>query len=332
MYTFEEIVGNEHIIKNLQSAVSNNKVSHAYIIDGIEGSGKMLLANTFAKTLQCEKGGNTPCNECISCHTFDSGNNPDIIYVVPTKTKALGIEDIRNQMVNILNIKPYKNKYKIFIIDNADTMTVQAQNAILKTIEEPPSYSVFILLSTNFSSFLPTVLSRCILIKLRPLSEEVIKKYIKDNLNVEEEKAGVYSAFALGSIGKAKKLIKSEEFGIKRQKIMEALNAIKKSDDIEIFELAKSFEDYKEEINEALDICFVWYRDLLMLKIFEDKRYIIEQDKYSELNLKAGEFESSQLFKILDIIENTRQRLDKNVNFQLALEIMFLKIKENLNG
>ena len=331
MYTFEEIVGNEHIIKNLQSAVSTNTISHAYIIDGAEGLGKKLLANTFAKTLQCEKGGTTPCDECISCHTFDSGNNPDIIYVVPTKTKALGIEDIRNQMVNIANIKPYKNKYKIFIIDNADTMTVQAQNAILKTIEEPTSYSVFILLSTNSASFLPTVLSRCILIKLKPLSEEIVKKYIMDNLKVSEEKAGVYSAFALGSIGKAKQLIESEEFAVKRQNIIDTLNKIKKSDDIEIFELAKSFEEYKEGINEALDICFMWYRDILVFKLLEDKKYVIEQDKYSELNFKTGEFESRQLFEILDIIENTRQQLEKNANFQLALEIMFPKIKENLN-
>jgi len=178
MYTFEEIAGNEHIIKNLQNAISGNRLSNAYIIDGADGCGKKLLAQTLAKTLQCEKGGVTPCNECISCHTFDSGNNPDVIYVVPSKTKAIGVDDIRQQMVNIANIKPYKNKYKIFIIDNAETMTVQAQNAMLKTIEEPPLYSIFIFLSNNSASFLPTVLSRCILLKLRALPESTVKKYI----------------------------------------------------------------------------------------------------------------------------------------------------------
>ncbi|MEI3523193.1 MAG: hypothetical protein V8Q36_03205 [Anaerotignum sp.] len=129
-------------------------VSHAYLLTGSSGSGKRLIADTFAKTLQCEAGGTEPCGHCRSCSAFDSGNHPDIVYVRPAK-KTLGVDDVREQILEDVSLKQYRYRYKIYIVEQADTMTVQAQNALLKTLEEPPAYAVFLLLAENQTAFLP---------------------------------------------------------------------------------------------------------------------------------------------------------------------------------
>lgn len=326
MYTFEEIKGHVHIVNNLQASIHHNKLSHAYIIDGAMGSGKKLLAGTIAKTLQCLKEGITPCCECISCKSFDSFNHPDVIYVKPTKTKSIGIDDIRTQISSILELKPYKYKYKIFIIEDADTMTVQAQNAILKTIEEPPSYAVFLLLSTHFNSFLQTILSRCVVIKLKPLGENIIKKYIMDHFSSDENMAKLYSVFSRGSIGQAEKIAASQEFINTRQEIIDLLTTIKDKDVISVFEVSKPLEAYKEDFDRILDIFYMWYRDIMILKSTENDRYIIQKDQMDHLKVSADKLSFENIFNAIDVIEQTRYKLGKNANFTLAVELMLLKL------
>lgn len=326
MYTFQEIIGNEYIIKNIQSAIKNNKLCHVYIIDGSKGLGKKLLANTLAKTIQCEKESISACCKCISCQTFDSGNNPDIIYLKPAKTKSIGVDDVRERINNIIQIKPYKYKYKIFIIENSDTMTIAAQNAILKTIEEPPSYAIFLLLSTNSNNFLSTILSRCALIKLKPLKESIIKNYVSTNLDIPENQVGVYTAFAQGSIGQAKELATSDIFIQIREEIIQLFTELKNKDIIQIFETAKGWELYKEDINNILSICLLWYRDILTAKNLENEKYIIQKDKLELIKKQAEQLDYNNIFKSIDIIEDTKFKLKQNANFQLTIEIMLLKL------
>ena len=133
MQGFEEVLGHEEIIRHLQNAVAMNKVSHSYIFAGETGSGKKLLANLFAMTLQCEKRGIEPCLECASCKKALSKNQPDIINVTHEKPNTISIEDIREQVIGDIQIKPYASPYKIYIINDAEKLTAQAQNALLKT-------------------------------------------------------------------------------------------------------------------------------------------------------------------------------------------------------
>ncbi len=140
---FKDVVGHKDILKYISSAVENNRVSHAYILNGERGSGKKMLANLFAMTLLCETGDNEPCGKCHSCKQAESGNHPDIIRVTHEKPNSISVDDIRTQVNNTVDIKPYQGPYKVYIIPQADMMTPQAQNAILKTIEEPPAYAVF---------------------------------------------------------------------------------------------------------------------------------------------------------------------------------------------
>ena len=178
MGSFKDIVGHKDIIRYIQSAVQEDKVSHAYIINGERGSGKKILAELFAATLLCEAKGSDLCNVCHSCKQAESGNHPDIIRVQHEKPNTISVEDIRTQVNNDVLIKPYQGPYKIYIIAEADLMTAQAQNALLKTIEEPPEYAVFFLLTENAESLLPTITSRCVMLKLRYIKDSLIKKYL----------------------------------------------------------------------------------------------------------------------------------------------------------
>ena len=161
MATFHDIIGQEQIKEHLQNAISAKKISHAYIINGEKSSGKEFIARVFAMTLQCEKGGTEPCQECHSCKQALSDNQPDIIYVSHEKPNTISVDDIRAQINNDIAIKPYSSPYKIYIMNEAEKMTPQAQNAILKTLEEPPAYVVFILATTEPRKLPATILSRC---------------------------------------------------------------------------------------------------------------------------------------------------------------------------
>ncbi len=178
MAGFSDVLGHEQTILHMKHAIEMNKVSHAYILSGEKGSGKKLLAGLFAQTLQCQKRGTEPCMECRSCKQEMNRNQPDIIRVVHEKPNTISVEEIRTQVNGDIMIKPYSSPYKIYIIDEAEKLSVQAQNALLKTIEEPPVYAVILLLTTNAGILLPTIRSRCVTLDLKPVAPGVLKEYL----------------------------------------------------------------------------------------------------------------------------------------------------------
>ena len=212
MAGFGDIVGQQQIKEHLQNALSTGKISHAYIINGEKSSGKEFIAKVFAMALQCEEGSMEPCQECRSCKQALSGNHPDIIRVVHEKPNSVSVDDIRTQVNNDVAVKPYSSPYKVYIISEAEKMTVQAQNAILKTLEEPPAYAVILLLTDNVNSLLPTILSRCVVLNMKPVPDALVKEYLCSQLQVPDYKAEVCAAFARGNVGKAKMLATSEDF------------------------------------------------------------------------------------------------------------------------
>ena len=151
MAKFSDIVGQEELKQHIRNAIEMDKVSHAYIINGERNAGKEFIARLFAMTLQCEKGGTEPCGECHSCKQAISRNQPDIIYVSHEKPNTIGVEDIRGQINNDIGIKPYSSPRKIYIMNEGEKMTPQAQNALLKTLEEPPAYAVILVLTIPFA-------------------------------------------------------------------------------------------------------------------------------------------------------------------------------------
>ena len=329
MATFRDIIGQEQIKAHFKTMVESGQVSHAYIIHGEQSSGKDFIARIFATALQCESKETAPCGECRSCKQAANGNQPDIIFVQHEKPNTIGVEDIRTQIVNDMGIKPYSSPYKIYIVNEAEKMTPQAQNALLKTLEEPPAYGMIILLTTNVDSFLPTILSRCIVLNMKPVPDALVTKFLMEELNVPDYKAEVCTAFARGNIGKAKALATSEEFEQIKSDAVSLLKYVKEMDLADLVTTIKKITEYKFQIKDYLDIIMVWYRDVLLLKATNDANHLIFKEEIQYIRKVAVNSSYEGLETIIRAIETAKSRLDANVNFDLTMELMFLVINEN---
>lgn len=329
MAGFSDIVGHRQIIEHLQRAIDSDKVSHAYIFNGPERSGKMMLAEAFSMALQCEAGGSRPCMECHSCRQALSKNQPDIIYLQHEKPVTISVDDIRRQVNNDIGIKPYNSPHKIYIIDEAEKMNQEAQNALLKTIEEPPAYGVILLLTTNADAFLPTILSRCITLSLKAVPDSEIKDYLMKKLQVPDYKADVCTAFAQGNVGKAVQLAGNEDFN--ELKLM-VLQLVKRIHDVELYEMMDAvhqISNYKLAINDFFDLLMIWYRDVLLFKATADVNCLIFKDEVYDIKKSASKSSYNGIETILKALEKAKQRLNANVNFDLVMELLLLAMKEN---
>ncbi|HEX3023422.1 MAG TPA: DNA polymerase III subunit delta' [Lachnospiraceae bacterium] len=328
MFDFGNIVGHEQIIEHLQSAIKLDKVSHAYILNGEKGTGKKTIAYSFAKALQCEEHSMNSCNTCKSCMQLESGNHPDVISVTHEKI-SIGVDDIRLQVVNDIGIKPYSSHYKIYIIDDADKMTEQAQNALLKTIEEPPKYAIILLLTNNSSKLLPTIQSRCVTLNLKPVSSDEIKNYLMGECNIPDYIAGMSAAFSQGNLGRAVRYASSEEFLQLKEDILHLLKYI---DDMELYEIVdaiKNLAKYKLEINDCIDLMILWYRDILMFKVTMNPNLLLYKEEYKFISVQASKRNYEGIENIINAMNKAKIRLNANVNFDTVMELMLLTLKES---
>ena len=329
MAGFKDIVGHEQIIEHLKTAIEMGKVSHAYILNGPDLSGKMMIAEAFARALLCEKQDPDGCGECRSCRQSDDRNNPDIIYVKHDKPNTISVDDIRTQLNIDIVIKPYSNQYKIYIVDEAEKMNQQAQNALLKTIEEPPAYAVIMLLTTNADSFLQTIRSRCITLNLKSVKNDVIKSYLMTEKKIPDYQADVCAAFAQGVVGKAIKLASSDDFNELKES---ALSLIKRLDDIDLYEMGeaiKQISDYKLQVQDYFDLITVWYRDVLYMKATNDVNGLIFKDEVYDIKKQASKHSYHGIETIIEALDNAKLRINANVNFDLVIELLLMTIKEN---
>ncbi|MBO4504934.1 MAG: DNA polymerase III subunit delta' [Lachnospiraceae bacterium] len=332
MHSFDDIIGQKTIVDHLKKAIADNRPSHAYIFCGEEGSGKKLLANRFAAGLMCDGAPDErPCGSCIPCIQTSSGNHPDIIYVTHEK-KNITVGDIRTQVVQDVAIKPYSGRFKVYIIDDADRMNEEAQNALLKTLEEPPEYAVILLLAKNTGSFLQTILSRCVMLRFIPLDNNTIKDYLIKRLEIPDYFAKLCAAFSNGSIGKAVKYASSDQFSSARERALRIVKNIGRMSQADIVaELAQlnpskagddalPFEDY-------LDLFGIWFHDVLIFKATSDANRVVFLNEISDIRSQASAMSYEQLSGIIEAIERTRQRLNANVYFDVAVELLLIKLK-----
>lgn len=329
MAGFKDIIGHEQIIEHLQNAITMDKISHAYILNGPDKAGKKMIAEAFAMTLQCEKKEKNPCLECHSCKQAINYNQPDIIYVQHEKPNTISVDDIRNQVNHDIDVKPYGSQYKIYIVDEAEKMNIQAQNALLKTIEEPPAYAVILLLTSNADAFLPTIRSRCVTLNLKVVPDKMIKRYLMEQRGVPDYQADVCVAFAQGNVGKAIALASSEDFNELKSAAVQLMKRIKDIDLYELTEAVKQISEFKLQINDYFDIMMIWYRDILLYKATLDVNGLIFKDEIYDIKKQASKSSYNGIETILDALEKAKLRLNANVNFDLVMELLLLTIKEN---
>lgn len=306
---FDKIIGQSFAKKYLSNSIKKDKINHAYLFEGIDGVGKSTFAKEFAKYL---------------LKTEHIENSPDYINIEP-QGASIKIAQIRNLQTDVI-IKPHGD-YKIYVINNAEKMTMESQNALLKTLEEPPIYVIIILITNNKNSLLDTIKSRCDIVKFLPIPLVELKKYLEVR-GIDEKKASMLSTFSRGSISKALELSESSDFMIMREDIQNNIQIMLEKNVVEVLELPNKYDKYKDNIIEVLDITINYFRDIMMLKENIDKDMIINIDKITYLQNMSKKINYSQVSKIIDIIEETKKKLRSNCNFNLSVQVMALNIYE----
>lgn len=281
------------------------------------------MALAFSKTLLCKKGEAEPCNECSSCIKFDSGNHPDFRILSPEKGN-IKREEV-DKLINSIATAPLESKRKVFVIHDFHVLRLDSQNILLKTLEEPPEYINIILVTSHMNKLLPTILSRCQIIKFYPLeSSKIIDLLVKD-YSLDKNRARFISSFAKGSIERSIELASSEEFLKKREEIVKIIDCLLEGDKIKALNSMDFFNENKENIEEILDIMIYWFRDLLIYKELGETNILINKDKVETLS-KQSFIDLNKINDIIYMIENTKMNIKRNINFNLSIETMLLNI------
>ncbi|MGM0502187.1 MAG: DNA polymerase III subunit delta' [Bacillota bacterium] len=321
---FDKILGQETAITVLKNALTQDRLSHAYIFTGKEGIGKGKTAFEFAKAVNCSNKENDACEQCLSCRKANNQNHPDI-KEIKADGASIKIDQIRSLQQEI-NYKPYESKKKVYIIHQAEDMTLSAANSLLKTLEEPPSYAIIILLTNNLNRLLSTTVSRCQLLRFRRISYQLIKDNLVQKYELSPEKSQLVASLADGRYDYACQLVEEEEQLEKREEIIEFVISLPQLTRVELLEQVQDLLKYKDEINNVLEMMITWYRDLLLLRL-EQQDKIINADYLADLEKNLQEFEQLKLEKIIEKIEETNELIrSSNVNVRLALEVMLLKL------
>ncbi len=322
-----KILGNDSLIDNMVALSENESFNHSYILEGIRGSGKSILAKFFAKAILCEND-NKPCGSCISCISFESNNNPDF-FILKSEKKSFGVDLIRDNLTEIVNIKPFRSKFKVVIIENADKLTIQAQNALLKTIEEPPKYMVFILIAENHKAFLPTIISRCAVMATTPLSDEIIYNEAMEYKGIVDD---TYIDFAVkaaeGSLGRCLYLLEDEDFKNLRSKVLDFFQNINNYHIVEVIKKADAFAKEKIDCEKLYDILILWYRDIVIYKTTGSIKKCYNIDKKEAIVIKSSLYTLENLYKKIGAISYFKEAYSANANLTINLEVLFLKLRE----
>ena len=294
---FENIIGNTEVKTYLENTIKQNNILHSYLFLGTEGIGKLLVAKAFAKKALCLNDGEISC-KCKSCLCFDGQNHPDF-FVINEEGETIKIEQIREITDKVLE-KPIASKRKVYIINDCDKMTPEAQNCILKTLEEPPEFVVIILISSNENLILNTIKSRCMSIKFNDIPIDLLEEYAKTHLEYDVVTENMLKSFG-GSIGKAIKLKNNQEKYLQIENIISSMST---KDIVDIMLEAKVLYD-KENVSDILDYVIV----CLYSNAKQHKRYIY----------------------CIEYVNKCLERLRSNSNFDMSIDTMLFEIWEELN-
>ncbi|MDP8262740.1 MAG: DNA polymerase III subunit delta' [Candidatus Ancaeobacter aquaticus] len=355
--SFKDVLGHESIVSRLLNSISTGKVGHAYLYCGVRGVGKRFVALQFAKALNCTQRDMDSCDTCESCKKINGMNHADVKWYGPSGTSRLIKIESAREITKSAYLKPYEARKKVFIISDVDLMNPAASNALLKTLEEPPADTVFVLTTSHKDSVLPTISSRCQIIDFNPVSVKYIEDILRQRYNLDESDIELYSAIAAGRIGRIETILNSE-YMARRKMVLEEivsgkccsithvvsfvegmLDALrdekdKQEDEIkesrgEITDIDKAYIEgaFKDEIIEMLRFLILLYRDIVACKVASGS-YIVNVDHREVIDTLAEKYTLERLEVIIESIEYVKNAIMGNGNLKLALECLFLKIGE----
>ncbi len=341
---FDEISGQEHITSILKKQCASNRVSHAYLFCGTRGTGKTSSAKILAKAVNCEHPieGN-PCNECASCKSIDNGSATDVLEIdAASNNKVDNIRDLREEVV----YPPSVLKKRVYIVDEVHMLTDSAFNALLKTLEEPPEYVVFILATTELNQLPPTIISRCIRFDFSRIDESAVKQRLEfvakeENINISSDAASLISRLADGSMRDALSLLEACSNGHNEEITTEIVrNVLGLASDDVIFDLLKAISD--KDIPTAIDIVNTIHKSSKDISVFIDDLSVVVRDiiiekqltKFNKAHKYSGEkaeiikeLSNELLFYISNVLEETQSRISKYAtNKRIILEMSIIKM------
>ena len=312
------VIGHQHIIEQLQRTVASDRIAGAYLFVGPTGVGKETVARYFAQLIFCQQNAQPPivCGTCLACRKVDSGNHPDLQFIRP-EGSLLRIGQIRELQKQIV-YEPLEASRKVYILTDVERMNAEAENCLLKTLEEPPASSVLILLTSNIQVLLPTTRSRCQILQFHPMPTQELAAVLTDRFSVASEQATTLAIAAGGAIGKA--ITQLEKGGTLTEEIPEIL---KETDLLAAFRLAESFKDNPE----TLDSLVTWYRDLLFLQQGAPLELITHIHSLEELQTLVPRYSHLRIQQAIQTVFDTKSLIENtNTNATLALEVMCLKL------
>ena len=319
--SFKDIKGEGSAIAFLKNAVLGGRVASAYIFLGPSGCGKKLTAVNFAKLLNCAAPAEgEPCEKCASCIRINSMAHPDVLVLEKEEKKAEFGIDVVLEAIRSVSLKPYEARKKVYILDDADLMTEPAQNAVLKTLEEPPQDVVLVLMVEDIHTIPATIKSRSQIVKFFPMPAADIEKILKDDHKIDAKDAGILAGLSLGSIGRA--LANSKNgFLDKRARVIDGLRSKK------IFD--SDFEKMKrDDFAGYLDIMLSWYRDILVAKAFAGKEAgILNTDRIDDVKREAKRLSFEYLDNAVNAVADARGHLDRNANPKLTMSVLSIKLE-----
>ena len=362
---FSSILNQERNITLLQAALTNKRIPNAYLFYGEYGVGKEMTALTFARALLCSNLTDDACETCQSCHKISQFNHPDVhlIFPLPSASGKSAINQLekdvsdfwikkaqnphinfytkKNASISIGRIRelqkqiqyhPFEAEYKIYILTDIDKMTIPASNAFLKTLEEPPPHTIFILTTNRLHFLLPTIISRCQLLRFNTLSIMDIEQILMNTLNLSIDDANIHSRLAAGSVGRALENAIDNQLIEKRDMAIDIHNASHSASILKIFNIADDLAKLRDRnyLQEILNQLLVWYRDILIVKISNDISQIYNGGKQEDIKVLADKCTTQGLFLILEAIADAQAAIGSNVHSALTLTVLMIRMARGL--
>ena len=324
------IMGQESIKNHLKQIVKTGQVSHGYIFEGPKGIGKFQMARIFSQSILCRVQGPEPCETCPSCVKANTGNHPDI-HVVDMMEDSIKRQDI-DGILDKIYTKPYESDRKIFIINESHKMTIQAANAFLKTLEEPPEDTIIILITTNVNLLLPTIASRCQNFRFEESSYDEIEKALVRDYNASEDESRLLAGYSKGILQRAIN-IKNKTFDLLtlRDQVLAIIDELMDVGRSTPFRFEKYFDQNKNQIEEIIEIMMIWFRDVLFYKI-DLKEKIVNVDKLEWVVKHSKKTNSIKCSEIYGHLQMTYEDINNNLNFKYAIDHLLFKIQEVKHG
>ena len=325
-----QVVGQPQATALLTCSIKLEQLSHAYLFVGPPHVGKLTLALNLAQAVNCQASGNVPCGECVPCRRIATGKHSDVQVIgrISGEKKEIGIDQIKD-MQSDASLPPFEGRHKVFIFDRAETLSHDAANCLLKTLEEPLPRVLIILLTAREGDLLPTIRSRCQRVELRPLPVALTKEVLTRDYAVTEERANLLARLSGGCLGWALMALQDEELMEVRNRRLASVMDLSYAKPTQRFpyaaELASQFGKSRQEVEEILGLWLHWWHDLLLIK-GGNSELITNIDHQAALSQQAKDLSMRQVTDFIRHLQEAGKQLEQNANPRLVFEVLMLNI------